>query len=180
MLQYTFGNKKSFKIVDKSLKHLESMLVWLVFTRRQVAITGRPQGLWKCNKPHCATIKNRTLTHYNEFHLRVLNGNNEVCASEHFSVYLGVFIVTCLSVCAHNSACCAYGCLLLSLPGQKYRNVGCSPSACVWIQDCFLPPNSNEDRKRSADGTADRKKKRMTNDNVHQHYLHSISPAWVM
>lgn len=37
-----------------------------------------PTKLWKHHKPHSATINNRTVSHYIEFHSGALNGNNGV------------------------------------------------------------------------------------------------------
>lgn len=44
-------------------------------------------------------------------------------------------------------------------PGQKWRNEGCSPSACAWTQDSVLPPSSSACRRRRAGGTVNREER---------------------
>jgi len=121
-----------------------------------------PTRLWKHHKPHRATINDLTVSHNIEFH----SGDNWVCVGAYFSSHS----FEELSSCAFCVACCAYGCCF-SIPERKWGNVGCSPSACVWTQDCFPPPSSNVDRRRNAHGTED-KKKRMINDSVKRKRLH--------
>lgn len=53
-----------------------------------------------------------------------------------------------------------YGCYCcFTVPGRKWRNVGCSPSACARIQDCLPPSGSIHDRKKSVYETGGKKKR---------------------
>lgn len=73
----------------------------------------------------------------------------------------------------HMDVCC-----LVYLDKSKEMWVALHLPACELKTVFFLPTVMKIGREALMELQTE--KKRMTNDNVHQHYLHSISPAWVM